>query len=70
MSLLLSLVNIFTADGRHKLYSSLLHTVSHYGVMGLLIHSVKNEVDNALKVECLTVWSLVDKLVLQFKMHI
>ncbi len=41
---------MFTAEGRHKLYSHLLHTVCHGGVVGLLVHSVKNEVDTALKV--------------------
>ena len=50
MSLLMRLIHIFTADGRHKLYSHLLHTVCHGGVVGLLVHSVKNEVDTALKV--------------------
>ena len=50
VSLLMRLIHIFTADGRHKLYSHLLHTVCHGGVVGLLVHSVKNEVDTALKV--------------------
>ncbi|XP_064396448.1 glomulin-like isoform X2 [Halichondria panicea] len=49
VSLLMRLIHIFTADGRHKLYSHLLHTVCHGGVVGLLVHSVKNEVDTALK---------------------
>ncbi len=50
MSLLMRLINIFTAGGRHKLYSHLLHTVCHGGVVGLLVHSLKNEVDTALNV--------------------
>ncbi len=33
VSLLTRLIHFFTADGRHKLYSDLLHTVCHGGVM-------------------------------------
>ncbi len=50
VSLLMRLINIFTAGGRHKFYSHLLHTVCHGGVVGLLVHSLKNEVDTALNV--------------------
>ena len=32
---------------------NLLRTVSHAGVLGLLIHNIKNEVDQALRVCCI-----------------
>ena len=40
----------FEARGRHRYYRLLLHNISHSGVRGLLVHTVKNEVDNASKV--------------------
>lgn len=39
----------FEESGRHRYYRSLFRQVSHSGIKGLLIHSIKNEVDSALK---------------------
>ena len=50
MPLLRQLISSFSAVGRHRLYRNLLHLVTHAGVQGLLVHDVKNEVDQALKV--------------------
>ncbi len=50
MAALNNIINVLSVPGRHKLYTSLLHTVSHGGVLGLLVHGIKNEVDTALKV--------------------
>ncbi len=49
--LLLQLINCFTDSGRHRMYRSLFHMVGHSGVLGLLTHSVKEEVDQALRSE-------------------
>ena len=51
MTLLLQLINSFVDTGRHRLYRNLLHHVDHSGVIGLLTHSVKEEVDQALKLQ-------------------
>lgn len=39
----------FDESGRYRYYRSLFCQVSHSGVKGLLVHAVKNEVDDALK---------------------
>ena len=36
-------------------FRSLFHSVDHAGVLGLLIHNIKNEVDRALKVQVVLV---------------
>ena len=50
MPLLRQLISCFSAVGRHRLYRNLLRLVTHAGVRGLLVHDIKNEVDQALKV--------------------
>lgn len=40
----------FTEGGRYRYYHSLFHRITHPGVKGLLIHAVKDEVNQALKV--------------------
>ena len=42
------LIRKFDASGRHKFYQRLLRTASHSGVRGVLVHSVKEEVAEAL----------------------
>ena len=55
MPLLRQLINKFNEMGRHRMYRKLLRSVSHAGVRGLLVHDVKNEVEQALKVKYSTV---------------
>ena len=52
MPLLLKMISCFTESGRHRLYLSLLHYVTHAGVKGLLLHNIKNEVDRTLAKVC------------------
>ena len=44
-------MDCFDSRGRYKLYDILLHEIKHTGICGLLIHSLKEEVNSALTLQ-------------------